>query len=314
VTKLVLRRVVALVPMLFAVSLVVFGLVLLIPGDPASAVVGPDATREQLETVRRSLGLNEPIPVRYVHWLAGVLRGDLGHSLFNSYPVSSALMSRAPVTLSLLISAMLLSVVLGISMGVAAAVRRNRFTDRAVSMLTAATLAVPNFWLGLVLALAFALKLHLLPGTGYIPITRDPGDWAAHMILPAVTLAAAGAAEVARQTRAGMIDILQQDFIRTVRAKGMRAANVVFKHGLKNAMIPVITVIGLQVSRLFALSAIIETVFDMKGVGSLLIEAVFKRDIPVIQGGLLAITAVIVVVNLLVDLSYGYFNPRLRAS
>jgi peptide/nickel transport system permease protein len=312
--KLVLRRLAALVPMLFAVSLIIFGLVLIIPGDAAIAIVGPDATREQLDVIRQSLGLNDSVPVRYGHWLLGVLHGDLGHSLFNSDPVSSALASRAPLTLSLLIASLILSVAIGIVVGVVAAVRRDRLTDRILSMASAATLAVPNFWLGLVLVLVFALKLQILPGTGYVEFNKDPLDWALHLVLPAITLAAAGGAEIARQTRAGMIDVLQQDFIRTVRAKGLRTQDLLFKHALKNAMVPVITVIGLQVSRLFALSAIVETVFGMKGVGSLLIEAVFKRDIPVIQGGLLAITTVIVLTNLLVDLSYGYFNPKLRTA
>jgi peptide/nickel transport system permease protein len=224
------------------------------------------------------------------------------------------LVSRAPLTLSLLIASLILSVAIGIVVGVVAAVRRDRLTDRILSMASAATLAVPNFWLGLVLVLVFALKLQILPGTGYVEFNKDPLDWALHLVLPAITLAAAGGAEIARQTRAGMIDVLQQDFIRTVRAKGLRTQDLLFKHALKNAMVPVITVIGLQVSRLFALSAIVETVFGMKGVGSLLIEAVFKRDIPVIQGGLLAITTVIVLTNLLVDLSYGYFNPKLRTA
>lgn len=312
--KLVLRRLMALVPMLLAVSLIIFGLVLIIPGDAAIAIVGPDATREQLDVIRQSLGLNDPVPVRYLRWLVGVLHGDLGHSLFNSQPVTAALLARVPVTLSLLIASIVLSITVGILVGVIAALRRDGLADRVLSTGSAATLAVPNFWLGLVLVLVFALKLQVLPGTGYVEFNKDPLDWAAHLILPALTLAAAGAAEVARQTRAGMIDVLQQDFIRTVRAKGLRTRDLLFKHALKNAMVPVITVIGLQVSRLFALSAVVETVFGMKGVGSLLIEAVFKRDIPVIQGGLLAITTVIVLTNLLVDLSYGYFNPKLRTA
>lgn len=312
--RLLVRRLLSLVPLLLIVSVLVFGLLALLPGDPARAIAGEEATAEQVAEVRRELGLDQPLPAQYWDWLGGVVRGDLGTSVFVDHPVADAIVSRAPVTISLLGAGVVLSVAIGIPLGAIAGSRRGGAVDRLVSAAAAAGVAVPNFWLGLLLLLLFSVAVDWLPPTGYVGITADPVEWARHLALPAFTLAAAGAAEIVRQTRAGIIDVLQEDFVRTLRAKGLRPAAIVGKHALKNAMIPVVTVAGLQVSRLFGLSVVVERVFGLPGIGSLVVEAVFNRDVPVIQGVVLVVTVVVLVTNLLVDLSYAWFNPKVRAA
>jgi peptide/nickel transport system permease protein len=310
--RLVVRRVAALIPLLIIVTIVVWALLLLIPGDPARSIVGETATPAQLEAVRAELGLDQPVVVRYLDWLGGVLTGDLGTSLFTSYEVSDAIRDRLPVTLSLVGTSFVLSILIGIPFGVIAATRRGTWIDRSLTIGTSVGIAVPNFWLGLMLITFLALRLDWFPSGGYADFSDNPVDWAHHMVLPALTLAFAAAAEVARQTRAGMIDVLGQDFIRTHRAKGLSNRRIVMRYGLKSALIPVVTVAGLQIARLFGLATIIEQIFNMQGVGQLAVDSVFKRDVPMIQGIVLLITLVVVLANLAVDVSYGYLNPKVR--
>ncbi len=310
--RLVLRRLLALVPLLLIVTLIVWGLLLLIPGDPALSIVGNDATPDQVAAIRTELGLDDPGYVRYGRWLGGVVQGDLGTSLFTSYEVSDAIRDRLPVTMSLVGTAFVLAVVIGIPSGILAARRRGRLVDRMLTVGTSVGVAVPNFWLGLVLITFFSLRWGWFPSGGYVPFTEDPVDWAYHIALPTITLALAAAAEIGRQTRAGMVDVLEQDFVRTHRAKGMSERQIMTKYALKSAMMPVVTVSGLQIARLFGLSTLVEQIFNMPGVGQLAIDAVFKRDIPVIQGVVLLVTVVVVFANLAVDVSYGYLNPKVR--
>jgi peptide/nickel transport system permease protein len=312
VLRLILRRLVALVPLLFIVTLAVWALLLLIPGDPALSLVGDTATPEQVEAVRAKLGLDDPAYERYGRWIGGVVQGDLGTSLFTSYKVRDAIFDRLPVTLSLVGTSFVLSALIGIPAGVFAAVKRGKFLDRFLTVGTSIGVAVPNFWLGLILVTFLSLKLGWFPAGGYVAITENPLEWAHHIALPSITLALAAAAEIGRQTRASMVDVLERDFIRTHRAKGIPQREIVAKYGLKSAMMPVVTVAGLQVARLFGLSTIVEQIFNMQGVGQLAIDAVFKRDVPVIQGVVLMVTLVVVIANLLVDVSYGYLNPKVR--
>jgi len=312
VLRLTLRRVAALVPLLLLVTFIVWGLLLLIPGDPAQSLVGDSATPEQLAAVRSKLGLNDPWYERYASWLRDVVRGDLGTSLFTSYKVRDAIVDRLPVTLSLVGCSFVLSMLIGISSGVFAAVHKGKFADRLLTIGTSVGVAVPNFWLGLVLLTFLSAKLGWFPAGSYVPITENPGQWLHHVALPAITLALAAAAEVARQMRASMVDVLQRDFVRTHRARGMPMRVIVGRYGLKNALMPVVTVAGLQVARLFGLSTIVEQIFNLQGVGQLAVDSVFKRDVPVIQGIVLMITLVVVLTNLVVDLSYGYLNPKVR--
>lgn len=310
--RLVLRRLLALVPLLLIVTLIVWGLLLLIPGDPALSIVGNDATPDQVAAIRTELGLDDPGYVRYGRWLGGVVQGDLGTSLFTSYEVSDAIRDRLPITMSLVGTAFVLAVAIGIPSGILAARRRGRLVDRMLTVGTSVGVAVPNFWLGLVLITFFSLRWGWFPSGGYVPFTEDPVDWAYHIALPTITLALAAAAEIGRQTRAGMVDVLEQDFVRTHRAKGMSERQIMTKYALKSAMMPVVTVSGLQIARLFGLSTLVEQIFNMPGVGQLAIDAVFKRDIPVIQGVVLLVTVVVVFANLAVDVSYGYLNPKVR--
>ena len=310
--RLTLRRVAALVPLLLLVTFIVWGLLLLIPGDPAQSLVGDSATPEQLAAVRAKLGLNDPWYKRYASWMRDVVRGDLGTSLFTSYKVRDAIVDRLPVTLSLVGCSFVLSMLIGISSGVFAAVHKGKFADRLLTIGTSVGVAVPNFWLGLVLLTFLSAKLGWFPAGSYVPITENPGQWLHHVALPAITLALAAAAEVARQMRASMVDVLQRDFVRTHRARGMPMRVIVGRYGLKNALMPVVTVAGLQVARLFGLSTIVEQIFNLQGVGQLAVDSVFKRDVPVIQGIVLMVTLVVVLTNLAVDLSYGYLNPKVR--
>ncbi len=310
--RLVLRRLVALVPLLFVVTLLVWALLLLVPGDPAISLAGETATDEQIEAIRQSLGLNDPIHVRYGKWLGNVVQGDLGTSLFTSYRVTDAIRDRIAVTISLVGSALLLSIAIGVPAGILAAVKRGRLLDRVLTFGTSVGVALPNFWLGLILVTYLSLKLGWFPSGGFVSMTQDPLQWLRHITLPVVTLALAGAAEIGRQMRSSMVDVLDRDFIRTHRAKGLSGSRVVSRYALKNALMPVVTVAGLQVARLFGLSTIVEQIFNLPGIGQLAIDSVFKRDVPMIQGVVLMVTMLVVFVNLVVDVSYGYINPKVR--
>lgn len=311
---MIARRVLVLIPLTFLISLIVWGLILLVPGDPALAIAGESATAEQVEAIRADLGLDDPIPVRYGRWVAGAVQGDLGTSLYTSYPVSQSLADRLPITLSLVAVSFLLALVVGVSVGVLAASRRGRALDRFLTVGTSLGLAIPNFWLGLLLVTFFGLKLGWFPSGGYVPIEESVTGWLRSLTLPAVTLAAAAAAEMARQMRSSMSDVLQQDFVRTHRAKGLRPNVILGKYALKNASMPILTVAGLQIARLFGLATVVELIFNLNGVGQLAVDSVFKRDIPVIQGVVLVITVIVLLVNLVVDVSYGLVNPKVRAS
>lgn len=311
--QLILRRLLALIPMLFLVSLIVFSLVLIIPGDPAITIAGENATEAQVEATRERLGLNDPVLVQYGRWAGSAIQGDLGTSLFSSRTVSGAIAERFPVTLSLTFSAILIAMLIAIPAGIIAATRRGTWMDRTATFGASLGVAMPNFWLGLVLVLVFALWNPWFPAIGYVGFTENPYQWARHMFLPALTLGTAAAAETTRQLRSALSDVLHQDYIRTARAKGLRNRVVVMKHALKNAAVPVVTVIGLQVSLLLGGAVIVEQIFGIPGLGQLAIRAVLERDIPMIQGVVVVTTVIVLFVNLLVDLTYGYLNPKVRS-
>lgn len=310
--RLITWRVLSTIPLLFVVSLIVFALILLVPGDPAVSLAGENATPEQVEETRERLGLNDPVVVQYGRWAGGLLRGDLGESLFRSQTVIDAISARLPVTLSLAGLAVLVGLVVSLPAGLLAGTRAGSASDRVITLLTSFGVAIPNFWLGLVLLLVFAIWNPWLPATGFVPLEQDPVEWLRHMILPAVTLGVATAAETTRQLRSATVDVLNQDHVRTAQAKGLRPRSVVGKHVMKNAAVPVVTVLGLQVNYLLGGAIIVEQVFGLPGIGQLAINAVFQRDLPMIQGIVVMAVVVAVVVNLLVDISYGYFNPKVR--
>ena len=307
-----LRRILAIVPLLFLVSVMTFGLTLLIPGDPAYAVAGEGATEEQVQAVRERLGLDDPFPIRYGRWVADAVRGDLGPSLYSSRTISDDIAARFPVTLGLALAAMLVALAISIPAGILAAVKRGSWIDRASTIGASLGLAIPNYWLAVMLIFLFAIWQDWVPAVGYTPISESFTGWLESMALPAIALGTSAAAQLTRQLRSALIETLQQDYIRTARAKGLRGWMVVGKHGLKNAAVAFITVAGLQVSLLLGGAVIIEEIFGLPGFGQLAITAVRNQDIPMIQGVVLVGAVVVIVANLAVDLMYGYFNPRLR--
>ncbi|WP_433868629.1 ABC transporter permease [Saccharopolyspora sp. CA-218241] len=310
---LVARRLAAMVPLLVLVSLIVFGLVLLVPGDPAITIAGENATEEEIAATRDRLGLDDPLLVQYWRWASSAVQGDLGTSMFSNRGVSDAIAERFPATASLTAVAIVMALLIAVPAAVAAATRRGGWIDRTATLGTALGVAMPNFWLGLLLATGVALHLGLLPATGYVPLDDDPVSWLAHLLLPGFTLGLAAAAELTRQLRSSLIDVFDQDYLRTARAKGLRGGTVVVKHAMKNAATPVVTVLGMRISVLLGGTVVVEQIFGIPGLGQLAITAVLQRDLPMIQGVVVVTAVLVMVANLLVDLSYGYLNPKVRA-
>jgi peptide/nickel transport system permease protein/oligopeptide transport system permease protein len=305
-TKYIFRRLAMLVPILLGVSMLVFLVMRLIPGDPARQSLGPEATGEQVAALRKAWRLDEPVPVQYFAWLERALTGDLGRSTVSRVPVVEELASRFPATLQLTLAAMVVSVVIGLVFGIAGAVWHNSPIDRLTMLVALLGICTPSFWLGLLLLLAFSVKLNWFPSAG-------AGDFS-HLVLPALTLGIGASAIVARVTRSSMIDVMSDDYIRTARAKGMRERAVVIQHALKNAMIPVLTILGLEFGGLLAGSVVTETVFSYPGIGQLLIKSIGNRDFPIVQGALLLFSLQFVIINLVVDLLYAKADPRIQYS
>ncbi|WP_181779456.1 ABC transporter permease [Pseudonocardia pini] len=306
------RRILMIIPLLFLVSLGVFALVLLIPGDPAITIAGENATEAQIDATRERLGLNDPVLVQYASWAGNALTGDLGSSLFSNESVVGAIGGRFPVTLSLTVAAMVAALLIAVPAGITAALRRGRWQDRGATLFASVGISLPNFWVGILLIMAFALAFPIFPAVGYTPLSDGVGPWVLGLVLPGITLGTAVAAEITRQLRGSLSDTLQQDFIRTARANGLTARAVIAKHGLKNAAVPVVTVMGFQIGFLLGGSVIVERVFGLPGLGDLAIRAVLQRDIPMIQGIVVVSALIVMLVNLVVDLSYGWLNPKVR--
>lgn len=300
----VARRLILLLPVLIGVSLVSFGLLQLVPGDPALILAGEEATEEVLTRIRHEYGLNQPLPVQFLAYLRHAVAGDLGISIQSRQPVATLLAQRFPFTLKLAFLAILVSAILGVIAGVVAATRRNSTLDLAALLGSLVGISLPIFWLGLLAILIFSVKLRWLPagGTGTL----------AHLILPALVLGAASSAVIARTTRASMLEVLRQDYVRTARAKGVGERVVIYRHALKNAMIPILTVFGLEFGYNLGGAVLTETVFSLPGVGRLIVEGIFARDYPVVQGALLLVATTFVLVNLLTDVAYAFFDPRIR--
>jgi peptide/nickel transport system permease protein len=309
--RLVTRRVALSLPLVFVVSGLTFVLLALTPGDPAFAILGPNAPESSYAHLREQLGLNDPLWVRYWDWLSGALHGDFGTSLFTGQGVMDAIVQRLPVTLSLIIGALVISTVIGVGLGVLAAVRRGA-SARAIDAASLAGMAIPPYWLALVLVAVFAVTWGLLPATGYVPLADSPGEWARSLVLPVTVLAVSGVALLAKQTRDAMLDVLSRDFVVALRARGVSERSIILKHGLRNAAIPVVTIVGLFFVGMLSGTVFVETVFAMPGLGGLAVQATLQHDIPVVQGTAVFFTLIVVGVNLLVDLAYGWLNPKAR--
>ncbi|MCT9088957.1 ABC transporter permease [Streptomyces sp. ASQP_92] len=313
ILRLVARRLLSAAPLLFLVSALTFVLVSLVPGDPARTIVGQHATADQYTAVRAQLGLDESLPVQYWHWMVRALHGDLGSSLFSGEAVTSVLNARLPVSLSLIVAGTVVSGILGVSLGVLTA-RRGGFLVRVVDGFSLVGLAVPAFWFALVLIAVLAVRLRWFPVTGYVPLTEDPAQWARSLVLPVVSLSLGAVAMIAKQTRDSVLDTLGRDFIKVMRANGFSRRSILYRHVLRNAALPVVTVLGVVLISLLATAVFVETVFAMPGLGLLTQQATLQHDIPVIQGAVLYITVLVVLVNLLVDLTYRQLDPRVRTS
>jgi peptide/nickel transport system permease protein len=310
--RFVLGRVIGAIPVLLLVSLITFALMRLVPGDPSAVLGGLTATPQEREQIRRDLGLDEPVHVQLVKWYAGLARGDLGRSIFLGKPVLDAALERLPVSLSIGAYALLLTIVLGLLSGTVAALKQNSWVDQVTMVFAMIGISVPNFWLGLVMILLFSVHLGWLPTGGYVPFSQDPMGWFRSATMPALSLALLQIGLLARITRSTMLEVLRQDYVRTARAKGLPARLVIGKHALANAMIPILTVLGIVVSLLISGAVVTESVFSIPGIGQLLTSAILQRDYPMIQGGVLLATVLLVVINLLVDIAYAWVDPRVR--
>lgn len=310
-TTYVLRRLLLMAPVAFLVTVGVFMLIHLSPGDPALIMLGEDRTPEAIAAIHHDLGLDQPLYTQYVIWLGHILHGDWGRSITTHEPVSSAIFNRLPATIELGVAALVWSLVVAIPMGTIAAIRRGSLIDRLATAVTVAGVSVPNFFIGIVLIFLLAVTARLFPFGGYVPFTQDPFESLRHVALPAIALGTAGTAINMRFTRSSMIEVLNHDYIRTARAKGASWRRVVFVHALKNALIPVVTIVGLQIGGIIEGAVVTETVFTWPGVGRLAVESIYNRDYTVVQGVVLLAAFSYMVANLLVDLLYGWLDPRI---
>lgn len=326
------KRLLDLVPVILGITLLVFLFLQLIPGDPAVVLLGQRATPAQIEALREQMGLNEPLPLQYLAFLGKLLRLDFGRSIISGIPITQEIAVRWPATFELSVAAMLVAMVLGIPAGIIAAVRKNGWIDNIAMSTSLLGVSLPVYWLGLLLIYLFAVNLRWLPPSGRLGIggTFQPitgfylldtllqfnfaalGDVLAHLILPAITLGTIPLAIIARITRSAMLEVLSQDYIRTARAKGLMERWVIMKHALKNALLPVVTIIGLQFGTLLSGAILTETIFSWPGLGSWIYQGILNRDYPVVQGGVVFVAIVFVLINLLVDLSYAFLDPRIQ--
>ena len=312
---LIVRRLLALIPLLLIVSFAVFSLTYLLPGDPATVIAGGEnASPQDIQRVREEFGFDDPLIQQYGRWLVDAVQLDFGNSQLDSKSVSSQISSKLPTTLSLALSAMTVGILIGLPLGILAGTRPGSARDKLGTGVASLGIAIPNFFLGMLLIIVFAINLSWFPALGWVKFQDDPREWLEHVVLPAVALGVWAAASLARQVRSSLIDTLDTNYVRTAWAKGSRSSRVVGKHGLKNSAIPAVTVLGLQLSTLLGGTVVIERLFSIPGMGTYLLAAINNNDIPVIQGVTLMFVLIFVVVNLIVDISYGYFNPRVRVS
>lgn len=308
----ILKRFLSVIPVLIIVSVVVFFIIHLTPGDPASVMLGDQATKEQLEEVREQLGLNQPIYLQYLTWITGVLQGDLGFSYFMNKPVLSSIFEHLQPTISLAILAQLFAIILAVPFGIIAAKRKGTVIDQTFMGFSLLGISVPSFLLGLILILVFGVHFALLPVAGYMPLSAGLFEHLRYLILPAIALGTMQAALIARMTRASMIEIYELNFVKAIRAKGVKEIVLTLKHVFRNALIPIITVIGQTLGTLIAGAAVVETVFNIPGIGQLILNSVERRDYAVIQGAILFVTCSYIFINLVIDLLYGLIDPRVR--
>jgi peptide/nickel transport system permease protein len=308
----IVRRILATLPVMAIVALFVFGLLYIAPGDPAVVIAGDQASPDDVERIRQSLGLDRPFLVQFGSWVWHILHGDLGTSIFNNLPVTALIAQRLEPTISLMAITLVLTIVIAVPLGVIAAWKAGSWVDRTIMAFAVFAFSLPVFVVGYVLAYVFALSLEWLPVQGYTPLARGFWPWLQNLILPALALGTVYIALIARITRASMLEVLQQDYVRTARAKGLGQQNILFVHALKNAAVPIVTVIGIGIALLIGGAVVTESVFAIPGLGRLTIDAILRRDYPVIQGIVLLFSFLYVLVNLMVDVTYTLVDPRIR--
>ncbi|HWI72257.1 MAG TPA: ABC transporter permease [Baekduia sp.] len=311
VMRRVVRHLLTAIPLLFLVSVLTFLLVALRPGDAAVEILGPRATHEQVQALRQSLGLDQPWYAQYWHWLEHAVQGDLGNSLLNGQPVTEVLGPRVPVSLSLIVAAVVVSGVVGVSFGVFSAVRGG-FLGRVVDTVAVVGFAMPPFWVGGLLIAIFAVKLHWFPAIGYVPFTDSPWGWLKSVTLPVAALSCVGIANVLSQTREAMLDVMSTEYIRMARASGLPSRTIVFQHAMKNVASRILTILGLLAVQLMAGTVLVEAVFALPGLGGIAVSSATQGDLPVIQGVVVLFTLLVIAVNLLIDLAYGALIPQAR--
>lgn len=313
--RYIARRLLLTIPILVVITIATFTLMSLVIGDPVLLILGPESNADQatIERLREQIGVNRPLPVQYADWVRHVAAGDLGRSFRSPISVRAAVRARLPVTLELTFLSLVLALIVAIPLGITAALRPGTRFDLGLSAIASINLSLPNFWLGILLIYVFALKLRLLPSAGYVRFTESPIQNLKYMILPTVTLSLAFIGSLTRYTRAMMIDVLEQDYVRTARAKGLRSVVVLRRHALHNALIPVTTVVGLEISGLFGGAVVTETIFSLPGIGTLLTDSILGRDLPIVQGVVLFITVAVLSTSLVVDILYAYLDPRVRS-
>jgi peptide/nickel transport system permease protein len=317
-TTYIIQRLIQGIIILVVVTILVFGAMRFLPGDPLMLYIAQTqletVSPEQMKVLKHEFGLDKSIPAQYLEWISGVLKGDFGTSIFYSEKVSKLLAERLPVTFYVGVFAFLLSSIVGIMAGVISAVRRGRWLDTTVTILANLGITTPGFWLGILLIYMFGFKLRLLPVVGYTSPFVDFWMSSKQLIMPVICLAVAPIASLARQTRSSMLEVIQQDYVRTAWSKGLKERIVIMRHALKNGLIPVVTLLGMQVRNIFGGAVLIETVFNIPGIGRLLVQATFGQDYQVVQAGVLVLATVVMLSNLIVDLSYGWLDPRVRYS
>ena len=312
-TNYILRRLLLMIPVALLVTVGIFGLIRIAPGDPVLAYAGEDRDPATIAAIRVQLGLDQPLPVQYAVWLSRAARGDLGRSFQTKQPVLEAIKERLPVTLELGLTALVISVTLALVVGTVSAIKRNSAVDLLTTSVTLAGVSFPNFYLGLLLILLFAYVVpgHIFPPGGFVPFTTDPGDNLRRLVLPAITIATASLAVNLRQVRSSLLDVFGQDYMRTARAKGLRERAVITRHALKNALIPVVTLIGIQVGAIIEGAIITETIFFIPGIGRLAVQAIPSQDYPVVQGVVLVSALSFMLSTLAVDILYAFLDPRI---
>jgi peptide/nickel transport system permease protein len=312
-TQYILRRLLQSLFIIWGCATLVFFMLRLIPGDPVVQMLGPEYTPQAAEALRHKLGLDQPLPVQYLRWFGSVLTGDLGGSIATGETVAEIIADGLPKTLSLAIFSFLIAVAIAVPAGIIAALRRNSVLDYGASIIAFVGVSMPSFWIGIILILIFAVRLHWLPAIGYSSLSEDGfSEWFKRLILPSIAIGTGYSAILMRFVRAGLLEVLGSDYVRTSRAKGLPERVVILRHALRNALIPVVTVIGIQLALLLSGAVVTETVFSIRGIGRILVGAIFDRDYPIVQGVILLVAVIFVLANLIVDVVYTFLDPRIR--